>query len=123
MPSEITLLAAGFAVHQGRMPLLVVVGLMPLARTFVSLPAGHARVPVARFAVLTTLGCAIWAAGFVLAGMLLGASWEHAGHALRIPLRLLGAATAVAILLRARSRKRRNQDPVADASPANERDR
>ena len=157
VPSEITLLAAGFAVHQGRMPFPAAVAaatagnlvgsliayalgrltsrwplwgraraglrrcdillaghgaravftarLMPLARTFVSLPAGHARVPLARFTVLTTLGSAIWAAGFVLAGMLLGASWEHAGHALRIPLLLLGAGTAVGILLKTRNRK------------------
>ena len=157
VPSEITLLAAGFAVHQGRMPFPAAVAaatagnlvgsliayalgrltsrwplgararaglhrcdvllarhgaravftarLMPLARTFVSLPAGHARVPLARFTVLTTLGSAIWAAGFVLAGMLLGASWEHAGHALRIPLLLLGAATAVGILLKTCNRK------------------
>jgi SNARE associated Golgi protein len=62
--------------------------LMPLARTFVSLPAGHARIPITRFTVLTTLGCAIWTAGFVVGGMLLGAGWQHAGHALRIPLML-----------------------------------
>lgn len=61
---------------------------MQLARTFISVPAGHARVPLARFTVLTTLGCAIWASGFTLTGMLLGASWQHAGHALRIPLLL-----------------------------------
>jgi membrane protein DedA with SNARE-associated domain len=157
VPSEVTLLAAGFAVHEGHMPLVFAVAaatagnlvgsllayalgrltsrwrlwpwaqaglrrcdallarhgaravftarLMPLARTFVSLPAGHARIPIARFIALTTLGCAIWATGFVAAGMLLGASWQHAGNALRIPLVLFGAATVVVILLRKRTRK------------------
>jgi membrane protein DedA with SNARE-associated domain len=157
VPSEITLLAAGFAVHQGRMSVVSAVAaatagnlvgsllayavgrlgsrwrlwpwaqtglrrcdtliarhgarmvftarLMPLARTFVSVPAGHAHIPVARFIALTTLGCATWASGFVVAGMLLGASWQHAGDALRIPLVLLGAATAAGILLRKRNRK------------------
>jgi membrane protein DedA with SNARE-associated domain len=71
----------------------------------VSLPAGHARVPVARFAVLTMLGCAIWASGFVLAGALLGASWQEAGHALRIPILLIGAAAGGAVVLKARRRK------------------
>src|SRR5947199_396404 len=64
-----------------------------------------ACVPVARFAVLTTLGCAIWASAFVLAGMLLGAGWQEAGHALRIPVLLTGAAACGALVLRARRRK------------------
>ena len=157
VPSEATLLAAGFAVHQGRMPLAAAIAaatagnlagsliayalgrltarwqlwawaqaglrrcdallarhggravftarLMPLARTFISLPAGHARIGIARFTALTTLGCAIWASGFVLAGMLLGAGWQHAGLALRVPLLLSGAAAAGAIVLKARKRK------------------
>lgn len=79
--------------------------LMPLARTFVSLPAGHARIGIARFTVLTTVGCAIWASGFVLAGMLFGAGWQDAAHALRIPLLILGAAAAGGLLLGARNRK------------------
>jgi membrane protein DedA with SNARE-associated domain len=157
VPSEITLLAAGFAVHQGRMPVVAAIAaatagnlvgsllayavgrltsrwrlwpwaqaglrrsdallarhgaravftarLMPLARTFVSLPAGHARIPIVRFIALTALGCAIWASGFVAAGMLLGASWQHAGNALRIPLVLLGAAAVAGVLVRARKKK------------------
>jgi membrane protein DedA with SNARE-associated domain len=157
VPSELTLLAAGFAVHQGRMSLVSAVAaatagnlvgsllaytvgrlssrwrlwpwaqaglrrcdtllarhgaravftarLMPLARTFVSLPAGHARIPIVRFIALTALGCAIWASAFVAAGMLLGAGWQRAGDTLRIPLVLLGAATLAGILLRKRARK------------------
>jgi len=158
VPSEVTLLAAGFAVHQGHMAFGVAVAaatagnvtgsliayavgrltarwrlwgwaqaglrrcdtlferhgaravftarLMPLARTFVSLPAGHARVPIARFAGMTTLGCAIWASVFVLAGTLLGASWQRADHALRLPLLLLGLAViAAGVLLKRRNRR------------------
>src|SRR6202043_1934522 len=40
--------------------------LLPLARTFVSLPAGARRVPLGPFVVLTIAGCALWAAGFIL---------------------------------------------------------
>jgi len=158
VPSEVTLLAAGFAVHEGHMPFGVAVAaatagnltgsliayavgrltarwrlwawaqaglrrcdtlferhgaravlaarLMPLARTFVSLPAGHARVPIARFAAMTVAGCAIWASGFVLAGMLLGASWQGADHALRAPLLLLGVTgIGVGLLLKRRNRR------------------
>jgi membrane protein DedA with SNARE-associated domain len=49
--------------------------LMPLARTFVSLPAGARRVPLATFVALTTLGCALWAVAFILVGLLAGAAW------------------------------------------------
>jgi membrane protein DedA with SNARE-associated domain len=50
--------------------------LLPLARTFVSLPAGHVRVPLGRFAVLTVAGCALWSAAFVLVGALTGTAWQ-----------------------------------------------
>jgi hypothetical protein len=69
------------------------------------LGAGHARIQIVRFTVMTTLGCAIWASGFVLAGMLLGTSWQAAGHTLRILLLLLGAAAGCGILWRAHNRK------------------
>lgn len=49
--------------------------LMPLARTFVSLPAGARRVPLVPFVLLTTLGCALWAVAFIVAGRLAGAAW------------------------------------------------
>jgi membrane protein DedA with SNARE-associated domain len=55
---------------------VLIARLLPLARTFVSLPAGARRVPLATFVVLTTVGCALWAAAFVLAGMLAGGAWS-----------------------------------------------
>jgi membrane protein DedA with SNARE-associated domain len=126
VPSELTLLFAGFAVHQGWMtfPLAVaaatagnlvgsllaygmgashvleqvplvrrvlgrwegllerygiravfIARLLPLARTFVSLPAGARRVRLAPFIALTTAGCALWAIGFVLTGTLASSAW------------------------------------------------
>lgn len=64
---------------------------------------------LARFTVLTTAGCAIWASGFVVAGMLLGASWQDASHALRLSLLPAGGAAAAAILLSARHFKARSR--------------
>ncbi len=49
--------------------------LLPLVRTFISLPAGARRLPLAQFTALTALGCALWAAAFVLIGDLSGAAW------------------------------------------------
>jgi membrane protein DedA with SNARE-associated domain len=51
--------------------------LLPLARTFVSLPAGARRVPLLTFVAMTTLGCALWATAFVFAGLLAGTAWSQ----------------------------------------------
>jgi membrane protein DedA with SNARE-associated domain len=69
--------------------------LLPLARTFVSLPAGRAGVPLPRFVWLTTLGSALWALAFVVAGALAGSAWQAvSGWVGRASL----AAGAVALL-------------------------
>jgi membrane protein DedA with SNARE-associated domain len=70
--------------------------LLPLARTFVSLPAGARRVPLVTFVALTTIGCALWAAAFVLAGLLAGTAWtEVSSLAGRV---LLGVGVVVLVL-------------------------
>jgi membrane protein DedA with SNARE-associated domain len=46
--------------------------MVPLFRSFVSIPAGIERMPMAAFLLLTTLGSLIWNSVFVLAGYLLG---------------------------------------------------
>jgi len=72
--------------------------LLPLARTFISLPAGAQGVPLTQFVVLTTAGCALWAVGFVLAGLLAGSAWTAIGGTLGWPLLGLGVlVVAVAV--------------------------
>jgi membrane protein DedA with SNARE-associated domain len=46
--------------------------MVPLFRSFVSIPAGIERMPLTTFLVLTTLGSLIWNSVFVLAGYVLG---------------------------------------------------
>lgn len=76
--------------------------LLPLARTFVSLPAGAHRVELARFISLTAAGCAIWAAAFVLLGMLVGTAWTAVGSLVgRV---LLAAGVLVLVLATMRRR-------------------
>jgi membrane protein DedA with SNARE-associated domain len=151
VPSEATLLAAGFAVRQGLMPfwlavLAAVTGnlvgsliayglgrltsraggqawvvagvrrcdglfarrgswsvllarLMPLARTFVSLPAGHARVRIVPFVAMTVFGCAVWAGAFVTIGVVVGSGWRELGDAIGIPMLLVGGIALVCLLL------------------------
>jgi hypothetical protein len=52
---------------------VLIARLLPLARTFVSLPAGARHVRLLPFVALTTIGCALWAAALVLTGLLAGA--------------------------------------------------
>lgn len=51
--------------------------LLPVVRTFISLPAGVARMPLLRFSVLTFLGCLPWSFALAWAGYLLGENWER----------------------------------------------
>jgi len=48
----------------------------PVARSFVSIPAGVFESPLLRYTVLTAIGSAIWCFAWAAAGWGLGASWE-----------------------------------------------
>jgi len=57
--------------------------LLPVVRTFISLPAGFARVPFSKFVLYTILGSIPWTMALIYAGMLLGENWaeiEAMGH-------------------------------------------
>ncbi len=51
--------------------------LVPVARSFISLPAGIARMPLIPFTVLTFVGSFIWALGLAWAGFALGERYEE----------------------------------------------
>ena len=50
---------------------------LPIIRTFISLPAGTARMPFWRFTILTFVGCVPWVTGLALIGKAAGADWER----------------------------------------------
>jgi membrane protein DedA with SNARE-associated domain len=50
--------------------------MLPIVRTFISLPAGVAKMPFWRFTVLTTLGCIPWVFALVFIGKQAGSRWE-----------------------------------------------
>jgi membrane protein DedA with SNARE-associated domain len=50
--------------------------LLPIVRTFISLPAGVARMPFWRFTVLTLAGCIPWVLLLAFIGQQAGARWE-----------------------------------------------
>lgn len=56
--------------------------LLPVARTFISFPAGVARMPLGRFIAYSALGAIPWSIALVFAGTQLGVHWEDIRHAL-----------------------------------------
>ena len=51
--------------------------MLPIIRTFISLPAGVAKMPFWRFTLLTLLGCIPWVLMLALVGKSVGANWEE----------------------------------------------
>ena len=50
--------------------------MLPIVRTFISLPAGVARMPFWRFSILTLAGCIPWVLMLTFIGQQVGANWE-----------------------------------------------
>lgn len=57
--------------------------LLPIVRTFISFPAGVARMPLRTFILYSTLGAVPWSILLVFAGQQLGANWVDIRHALQ----------------------------------------
>ncbi|HEX3715479.1 MAG TPA: DedA family protein [Trebonia sp.] len=84
--------------------------LLPVVRTFISLPAGFAAMPAVRFGVYTTLGCIPWTAALGIAGYALGANWQSVANGFHGPTYAIAAivvvALAAAVILHLRRRRR-----------------
>ncbi len=51
--------------------------MLPIVRTFISLPAGVARMPFWRFTLYTAVGCIPWVFMLAIVGMKVGENWEQ----------------------------------------------
>lgn len=69
--------------------------LMPVIRTFISFPAGIARMPVWKFIIYTFLGSFPWCFGLAYAGYLMGEHWEQ----IRSVMRPFDIPIIIAVLL------------------------
>jgi membrane protein DedA with SNARE-associated domain len=56
--------------------------MLPLVRTFISLPAGVAKMPFWRFTAYTLAGCIPWVLMLALVGQSVGSNWEDWRHKL-----------------------------------------
>jgi membrane protein DedA with SNARE-associated domain len=93
--------------------------LLPVVRTFISLPAGIARMPPARFGIYTLAGCIPWTAALAWAGYAVGANWQHVVSAFHGATYVIAAVivllviAVIVILVRRRIRDRGQQRDLA----------
>ena len=90
--------------------------MLPVVRTFISLPAGFAHVDMKRFLILTFAGALPWTALILYAGMMLGESWKvltQIGHEASIVFVVVAAIVIGALYIR--HKKRKNAQESVDA--------
>jgi membrane protein DedA with SNARE-associated domain len=90
--------------------------MLPLVRTFISLPAGVARMPFWRFTLLTVAGCIPWVTALALIGRGVGGNWEQWRHNLGYVdyLVVVAAIFGLAYLIVRRRRDGRSEALEAD---------
>jgi membrane protein DedA with SNARE-associated domain len=92
--------------------------MLPIIRTFISLPAGVARMPFWRFTALTAAGCLPWIFMLTLIGREVGdrwESWKDSLHYVDYAVAVLIVLAIVYFVLRNRRKPRAAGEPAADA--------
>ena len=93
--------------------------MLPIIRTFISLPAGVARMPFWRFTALTLAGCIPWVTALALIGREVGDNWEQWRDNLHYLDYLVVAAIAVGLVVLL-IRRRRGGGSGGGTEPATE---
>ncbi len=79
-------------------PRAVLIGrMLPVVRTFISLPAGIAGMEPVRFGIYTTIGCIPWTAALAYAGYAVGARWQPVVNGFHTPTYIIAAVVIVLI--------------------------
>ena len=90
--------------------------MLPVVRTFISLPAGFAHVDAKKFFLCTIAGSLPWTALILFAGMMLGKSWQimlAIGH--EASLIFVGICVVVIAVLYLRHKKKKAEAAAMDA--------
>jgi len=91
--------------------------MMPVIRTFISLPAGVARMPFWRFTLMTFLGIVPWVLGFAIAGREVGDNWEDLQEKLHyIDYAIVAGIVAFIVYLLIRRRRSGRARPATEAT-------
>lgn len=86
--------------------------MLPIIRTFISLPAGVARMPFWRFTLLTLLGSIPWVLALALIGEAVGDNWEDWRHKLSYLDYVVAAAIVAGVVYWIIRRRRRGPEPA-----------
>jgi membrane protein DedA with SNARE-associated domain len=97
--------------------------MLPIIRTFISLPAGVAKMPFWRFSAFTLLGSVPWVLALAIVGEKVGDNWEEWRHKLGYLDYLILVAIVVGVVYLIVKRRRGDGDgeggePVAAPEPA-----
>jgi membrane protein DedA with SNARE-associated domain len=88
---------AWFGRHGGK---AVLIGrVLPVIRTFISLPAGIAGMAPVRFGVYTTIGCIPWTAALATAGFAVGSHWESVVAAFHGPTYIIAGVVVLVLVV------------------------
>ena len=93
--------------------------MLPIVRTFISLPAGVAKMPFWRFSALTLAGCVPWVLMLTFIGQQAGSRWEDWKDSLHYVDYAVAAAIVIGVIyLLIRRRDRPDAEPPSE--PAGE---
>jgi membrane protein DedA with SNARE-associated domain len=98
---------------------VLVTRMLPIIRTFISLPAGVARMPFWRFSILTFVGCVPWVFLLTFIGQQAGARWEDWKDSLHYVDYAVAACIVIGVVylfVRNRRNRGRGSEPAADAA-------
>jgi len=107
-------------------PRAVLIGrLLPVVRTFISLPAGVAKMDPVRFGIYTTIGCIPWTAALAGAGYAVGTNWSAIQSGFRGPTYIIAALIVIGLVVAGwrYTRRRRNDSASAGDQPRDDDDR
>ncbi len=86
--------------------------LLPVIRTFISLPAGIARMPFGKFSLYTFLGVIPWTYALTWLGVVVEDNWEQALTYFDIPALIIAALVVVAIGVWYLRRRRQRREAI-----------
>ena len=90
--------------------------MLPIVRTFISLPAGAARMPLGRFLAFTLLGCIPWVLMLGIVGREVGSRWDQwRDHLHYLDYAILAAIVVAIVYLIVRRRRSAAQLKTAGA--------